>query len=96
MFYDHFTLLAAVKADAEVTCLHAMHRTSDGLSRYVVIGDAAGDLNFFSTNGQLIYEYQTGKSMHGNGIGLLDTIQSQRNGIDDNPFMHPCRIILIL
>lgn len=60
MFYDHFTLLAAVKADAEVTCIYAMHKTTDGMSRYVVLGDAEGDLNFFSATGQLLYEHHTG------------------------------------
>ncbi|GMH34328.1 hypothetical protein BSKO_02162 [Bryopsis sp. KO-2023] len=59
-FYDHFTMLAAMKADADVTCIHTMHNSVDGLSRYVVLGDAMGSLSFFSMKGDLVTEHSTG------------------------------------
>lgn len=60
-FYDSFTLLAAVKADADVTYICPVHRAADGLSRYVAIGDSIGNLYIFSMKGDLLAEHPTGE-----------------------------------
>ncbi|KAK9808867.1 hypothetical protein WJX72_005442 [[Myrmecia] bisecta] len=56
---EHFTLLSAVRTDNRVTAVHAMHDGSDGLCRYVVVGDADGHVNIFKPQGDLVYEFVT-------------------------------------
>ena len=59
-FLDHLTLLAAVRADADVTAVKPMHDLQ-GLSRFIVVGDAKGKLYFFTPQGHLLAEYHTGR-----------------------------------
>eukprot|EP00803_Ostreobium_quekettii_P000794 evm.model.scf_1552.1 EVM.evm.TU.scf_1552.1 scf_1552:553-10466(-) len=58
-FVDHLKMLAVVRADAAVTAVQPMH-TMQGLSRYIVVGDAMGKLYFFAPQGDLLAEYHTG------------------------------------
>ena len=62
-FLEHLTLLAAVRADAEVTAVKSMHDLQ-GLSRYIAMGDSKGKLYFFAPQGDLLAEYHTGKSIN--------------------------------
>lgn len=61
---QHFAFLSAVAADASVACSHVMTdrpRLAGG-ALYLVLADQAGQLYFFTPQGQLLHEYDTGVS----------------------------------
>jgi hypothetical protein len=59
---QHFAFLSAVAADASVACSHVMTDRSRlaGGALYLVLADQAGRLYFFTPQGQLLHEYDTG------------------------------------
>lgn len=58
----HFTFLSAVAADSSVRCSHVMTDRGKlaGGPLYVVLGDQAGRLYFFTSEGHLLHEHDTG------------------------------------
>jgi hypothetical protein len=61
---QHFTFLSAVSADNSVTCSHVMTDRSKlaGGPLYTVLGDQTGRLYFFTPQGYLLHEYDTGNT----------------------------------
>jgi hypothetical protein len=59
----HFTLQAAVAADSRASASHVLTDRPGraGSPLFVVLGDAAGTLYFFTPGGHLLYEYDTGR-----------------------------------
>lgn len=59
---QHFTFLSAVSADNSVTCSHVMTDRAKlaGSPLYTVLGDQTGRLYFFTPQGHLLHEYDTG------------------------------------
>eukprot|EP00775_Hariotina_reticulata_P007972 gene7972-8170_t len=55
-----FGFLSVVSADAAITTTHIIADRA-GSPVYVALGDAAGWLYFFTPQGHLVYEYNTGK-----------------------------------
>jgi hypothetical protein len=62
---QHFTFLSAVAADSSVTCSHVMTDRAKlaGRPLYLVLGDYAGRLYFFTQQGHLMHEYDTGTAV---------------------------------
>lgn len=59
---QHFAFLSAVAADSSVRCSHVMTDRGKlaGGPLYVVLGDQAGRLYFFTAEGHLLHEHDTG------------------------------------
>lgn len=57
-----FTFLSAVAADSSITCSHVLSNKAKhaGAPLYVVLGDQAGRLYFFTPQGTLLFEHDTG------------------------------------
>jgi hypothetical protein len=59
---QHWSFASAVSADSKVTVSHAVtdRLGSGGSGMFVVLGDAAGRLYFFTAAGHLFFEHDTG------------------------------------
>lgn len=57
---ERFQFVSAVRLDSDATCINVLpFRDFDGLSKYVVVGDARGQLYLFSRNGDVLIEFNT-------------------------------------
>ena len=58
MWGDHLKLLSAVKVDGEVSALMVLPQSgSEGLARYIAVGDTQGRLYIFRPSGDLVIEH---------------------------------------
>jgi hypothetical protein len=60
---EYFSLVAAVKADADVTAMHSLFENPySGSYRYLLLGDRAGKVYILSPQAEVLQEYSTGTS----------------------------------
>nr|GLL48855.1 uncharacterized membrane protein At1g75140-like [Ipomoea trifida] len=57
---ERFQFVSAVRLDSDATCINVLpFRDFDGMSKYVAVGDARGQLYVFSRNGDVLIEFNT-------------------------------------